>query len=303
MPVDSASFSSRLATAIRTKGNAVCVGLDPRKNMLPKGLLPDTWFDETDVVAQAYRTFCCSIIDVVAPLVPVVKPQLAFFEQLGPGGMRALKKVVAYARSANLLVILDGKRADIGSTAEAYADAYLGADSAWGGDALTISPYLGMDSIAPFVTTAVERQAGLFALVKTSNPGSGMFQDLKVDGVPLYHTVADRVEALAVETADDTGYGVVGAVVGATFPEQLAELRERMRHAWLLVPGFGSQGGTANDVMAAFDDQGLGAIINSSRSIIFAHERPGFDARFGHAKWEEAVEAATREMIDQLDAR
>ena len=297
---ESDSFSSRLAAAVKHKGSPVCVGLDPRKKMLPKGLLPATWFDETEAVAQAYRTFCCGIIDVVAPLVPMVKPQVAFFEQLGPAGSRALKKVINYARKAGLLVLLDGKRNDIGSTAEAYADGYLGVDSAWGCDALTINPYLGKDSMAPFVATALQRHAGLFSLVKSSNPESGMFQDLEFDGKRLYQIVADCVESLAVETADATGYGVIGAVVGATYPDELAELRQRMPHAWFLVPGFGSQGGTAADVKSAFDDCGLGAIINSSRSIIFAHERPDFDARFGHSQWQEAVDAATREMVDQL---
>jgi orotidine-5'-phosphate decarboxylase len=241
------------------------------------------------------------VIDVVAPLVPAVKPQAAFFEELGPAGMQALADVIRYAHDRGLLVILDGKRNDIDSTATAYARAYLGAESsAWGADALTVSPYLGADSIEPFVEVGRERGAGIFVLVKTSNPGGGQFQDLACEGRPLYRHVAEFVERLAADGAGASGYGDVGAVVGATWPEQLAELRQAMPHAWLLIPGFGRQGGTAGDVAAGFDSSGLGAIVNNSRGIIFAHARPEFAGRFKPAEWQQAVEAATREMIAQL---
>jgi orotidine-5'-phosphate decarboxylase len=163
-----------------------------------------------------------------------------------------------------------------------------------------VSPYLGDDSLTPFVDVAVQRQAGIFVLVKTSNPGGGMFQDLVAAGRPLYKHVAGHVERLAADTAGECGYGAVGAVVGATWPEQLAELREEMPHAWFLVPGFGSQGGTARDAAAAFDPQGRGAIVNNSRGIIFAHRRAEYAGRFGPSRWQEAVEAATRDMILQL---
>jgi orotidine-5'-phosphate decarboxylase len=242
------------------------------------------------------------VIDAVAPLVPAVKPQMAFFEQLGPHGMAALAQVVCYARDKQLLVILDGKRNDIGSTAQAYAEAYLsGTESGvWGADALTVSPYLGDDSLTPFVDVARRNGAGVFVLVKTSNPGGKLFQDLNVGGRPLYRQIGDYVERLAVETQGGCGYGLVGAVVGATYPEQANELREAMPHTWFLVPGFGSQGGTARDVAGAFDTQGLGAIVNNSRGIIFAHERREYAERFGEARWQEAIEAATRDMIAQL---
>jgi orotidine-5'-phosphate decarboxylase len=201
-----------------------------------------------------------------------------------------------------LLVILDGKRNDIGSTAAGYAEAYLGcgAASAWGCDALTVSPYLGDDSLTPFVETAQKQGAGIFVLVKTSNPGGKRFQDLVADGKPLYRHVAEHVESLAAATAGQGNYGCVGAVVGATYPEQLAELRQAMPHPWFLIPGFGAQGGTAKDCMAAFDKQGLGAIVNNSRGIIFAHSRPEYREKFGAGRWQEAVEAATRDMIAQL---
>jgi orotidine-5'-phosphate decarboxylase len=254
-------------------------------------------------VADAYVRFCNGVSDVVAPLVPIVKVQAAFFEEIGPVGMAAMRQVIEHAQSCGLLVIIDAKRNDIGSTAEAYARGYLGrGTSAWQADALTVSPYLGDDSLTPFVDVASKRGAGIFVLVKTSNPGGRLLQDLESDGKPLYNHVAAHVEGLAAVTAGQCGYGAVGAVVGATYPAQLVELRRTMPHTWFLVPGYGSQGGTAADVAAAFDTRGLGAIVNNSRGIIFAHERPEFKTRFGAADWQAAIEAATREMIEALAA-
>lgn len=293
-------FGDRLAAAVANYAAPVVVGLDPRKESLPKGLLPTSWGDETDAIAQAYQSFCFGVIDVVAGKVPAVKPQVAFFEQLGPAGMRVLRKVIVYARKNGLLVVTDAKRNDIGSTAQAYATAHLGEASAWHGDALTVSPYLGDDSLEPFTDAATENAAGIFVLVKTSNPGGGLWQDLVADGKPVYMHVADHVQSLAKKTVGEQGFGVVGAVCGATYPEQLAELRAAMPNAWFLVPGFGSQGGTASDVAGAFDERGLGAIVNSSRGIIFAHAREEFRETFGDAKWQGAVEAATDLMIEQL---
>lgn len=294
------NFGDRLAAAVRRCGNPVLVGLDPRVAQLPPGLLEASAKSPASKAA-AFRRFCCEVIDVVAPLVPAVKPQAAFFEQLGPAGMQALADVIQHARRAGLLVILDGKRNDIGSTAEAYAEAYLaGAENAaWGCDALTVSPYLGDDSLEPFVAASRASGSGIFVLVKTSNPGGGTFQDLLCDGRPLYRHVGDLVQRLASATAGTSGYGLVGAVVGATYPEQLAELRAAMPHAWILIPGFGSQGGTAADVAAGFHPSGLGAIVNNSRGIIFAHTRKEYAGRFA-TRWQSAVETATLDMIAAL---
>lgn len=293
-------FGDQLYEAVARTGTPVLVGLDPRLENLPAALRQDVDASDPRDVAAVFTRFCRDVIDVVAPLVPAVKPQAAFFEQLGPPGMRALAETVAHARQRGLLVIMDGKRNDIGSTAAAYADAYLGAESAWGADALTVSPYLGDDSLVPFFDVARQRGGGVFVLVKTSNPGGGLFQDLVADGSPLYRHVANYVEARASESVGAHGYGSVGAVVGATYPEQLVELRRAMPHTWILVPGFGAQGGTAKDVAAAMDSQGQGAIVNSSRAIIFAHARPEFKETFGESRWQGAVEAATLLMIDQL---
>jgi orotidine-5'-phosphate decarboxylase len=299
------SFSDRLAAACRKFKNPVVVGLDPRFEQLPTPLTQGIDVKNRAAVAEAYARFGCEIIDVVAPLVPAVKPQMAFYEQLGVEGMAALKRIVDHARRAGLLVILDGKRNDIGTTAEAYADGLLGADSAWGGDALTVSPYLGDDSLEPFVKTAVARDAGLFVLVKTSNPGGGQFQDRPLASTggalkTLYRLVAEEVERLASTSLGSSGYGPVGAVVGATYPEQLSELRQAMPHAIFLVPGYGSQGGTAQDCAAAFDAGGLGAVINNSRGIIFAHAKKPYAERFAAVNWQQAVETATRDMINEL---
>ncbi len=296
------SFSKRLTDAVLRRHNPVVVGLDPRFANLPFGLTEGVNERDRSAVASAYLKFCRGVIDVVAPLVPAVKPQAAFFEQLGPAGMTVLEATVRYAREKGLLVILDGKRNDIGSTAIAYAEGYLGPpdSSSWGADALTVSPYLGDDSLTPFMDVAVARGAGIFVLVKTSNPGGATFQDLVAQQQPVYRHVADWVQRQAAATAGTDRYGCVGAVVGATWPEQLAELRQAMPQAWLLVPGFGSQGGGPEDVRGALDQGGLGALINSSRAIIFAHSRPEYKDQYGDAQWQRAVEEAALEMIQQM---
>lgn len=304
-------FTDRLDAAVRTKGNPVVVGLDPRHEQIPAEIR-NAAQQRSSVLAEqvtgAYEEFCCRIIDVVAPLVPAVKPQAAFFEEFGPPGCAALERVIQKARRAGLVVICDAKRGDIGTTAEAYARGYLaGRDSAaaaWGADALTVNPYLGRDTLEPFVRVAVERGAGIYVLVRTSNPGAGTFQDLRENGVKVYQRVAAIVEELADSTrAGPNGtarYGAVGAVVGATYPQELAELRQTMPHVPFLIPGYGAQGGAGQDIAAAFAADGLGAVVNSSRGIIFASERKEYATRFGPADWEHAVEAATRDMIADL---
>ncbi len=252
-----------------------------------------------------FEEFCCRVLDIVAPLVPAVKPQAAFFEEWGPAGCAALARVIARARELGLIVVCDAKRGDIGTTAEAYARGYLaGADAAaapWGADALTVNPYLGRDTLEPFVRVATERGAGIYVLVRTSNPGAGTFQDMREsDGTTLYRRVAAVVEELADETRAGHRYGSVGAVVGATYPTELAELRQAMPHAPFLIPGYGTQGAGAKEVAAAFAADGSGALVNSSRGIIFAIERPEYAARFAPAQWEQAIEAATRDMIADL---
>jgi orotidine-5'-phosphate decarboxylase len=296
------NFADRLAAAIDRCGNCVLVGIDPRADMLPRSILSEPAGASLAQQAAAFERFGREVIDVVAPLVPAIKPQAAFFEELGPAGMQALAALIRYGQEKGLLVIVDGKRNDIGTTAAAYARGFLGRGSAWGADALTVSPYLGDDSLTPFVEVAQSQGCGLFVLVKTSNPGGRLFQDLVCDGRTLYAHVAAEVERLAEQTVGACGYGAVGAVVGATYPEQLIELRRAMPHTCFLVPGYGAQGGTAKDVTAAVDSRGHGAIVNNSRGIIFAYRNKTYSESFGEARWQEAVEAATRRMIAELAA-
>ncbi|MFM8290819.1 MAG: orotidine-5'-phosphate decarboxylase [Planctomycetia bacterium] len=298
-PGQVAPFATRLTAAVKARRTPACVGLDPRRESLPPAL-DAAAADDPRALAAIFSTFCREVIDAVAPLVPIVKPQLACFEALGPHGMAALADVINHAHARGLLVLADGKRGDIGSTAEAYADGWLGGP--WAADALTVNPYLGLDSIEPFVKTAADRGAGIFILVKTSNPGSKDFQELVCDGRPLYEHVAAGVEALAARTASAGTYGAVGAVVGATWPRQLDELRAAMPHAWILVPGFGRQGGRAADVRGAFHADGLGALVVSARDVIFAHARPEMNAGLAPHQWQQAVDRACHDMIDRLAA-
>lgn len=301
-------FATRLHDAVRRTRTAALVGIDPRLDLLPPSIVAEARSRETNEMLAACRAFVefsCRLIDVVAPLVPAVKPQAAFFEQYGPAGFAALGDVVAYARKAGLIVILDAKRGDIGSTAEAYAGGLIGGaepDQPWQADALTVSPYLGADTLDPFVKRAEAVGGGIYVLVRTSNPGAGTFQDVAQNGRKVFDIVAETVERLAASTADANGYGCVGAVVGATYPDELKALRAAMPHAPLLVPGYGSQGGTAADVAAATDANGLGAVINSSRAINFAYRDKQYAGEFGPDRWEAAAEAATRKMIADLGA-
>ncbi|HYT92475.1 MAG TPA: orotidine-5'-phosphate decarboxylase [Gemmataceae bacterium] len=295
-------FADRLADAVRRRGNAVCVGLDPRWDLLPVDVRRRHADGTLADAARAYEEFCLRVLDVVAPLVPIVKPQSAFFEACGPAGLAALQHVLRRARQCGLLTILDGKRNDIAATAEAYADAAFDGVSlgskrrpVWDADALTVNPYLGRDAVEPFLRSARRDGRGVFVLVRTSNPGAGQFQDLVCDGRPLFHHVAEAVGAWAGENRGRCGLGDVGAVVGATHPEELAAVRRLLPNVVFLVPGYGAQGGTAADVAAAFLPDGLGAVVNNSRGII-ASFRPDEPA------WEVAVEAATRATIAALAA-
>jgi orotidine-5'-phosphate decarboxylase len=304
------NYATRLHAAVQAKRTPALVGIDPRFDKLPRPCVeaaerqnpPDRW----SLIAAAFEIFAFELIDVVAPLVPAVKPQAAFFEECGPAGTAVLGRVMRRARERGLIVICDAKRGDIGSTAEAYARGYLAGEdpdaAAWAADALTVNPFLGPDTLEPFVTVAVERGAGIYVLVRTSNPGAGRFQDREGDAVPLYRDIGTVVEDLSNRHRGDEPFGPIGAVVGATCPEELAELRAAMPHVPFLVPGYGSQGGSAADVAAAFTADGLGALINSSRNINFAHLREPYREQFGDARWQDAVEAATREMIADLAA-
>jgi orotidine-5'-phosphate decarboxylase len=299
-------FADRLIAAVRRVGNPVVVGIDPRPEDLPTGFL-DRFAGDRAGVAEALRVFGCGVVDVASTSVAAVKFQAAFYEAFGPEGVAAMHATAGYASQRGLIVLIDGKRNDIGSSAEAYARAYLGKvpvggsfEPSWQADAMTVNPYLGSDGVLPFAKVAAREHKGAFVLVRTSNASAFEFQDLVADGRPLYRHVADRLARWAAPLRGESGYSLLGAVVGATYPAQLAELREALPGVFFLVPGYGTQGGSAADVAAAFDAEGLGAIINNSRGLTFAYRLPAF-ARFG-ADWQAAIAEAVREMSDDLAA-
>ncbi len=293
------NFADRLVSACREKGSAICVGIDPRVKLLPAEFKPRR--DTPSEQAEAVATWARELVAVVAPLVPVVKPTLAFFEALGAAGYRAYHETVIAAQEKGLIVIGDVKRGDLGSTAEAYAEAHF---DVIGVDAITVSPYLGRDSIDPFLPACRTGGRGIFVLVKTSNAGSADLQDLWTGDGPLSRRVAKMVREVGADPSlvGACGLSAVGAVTGATFPDELSQLRAAMPTTPLLVPGYGAQGGTAADCARAFLPGGIGAVVNSSRGITFAFRGGAHGERFGDARWRESVAAAVGEMRSALGA-
>ena len=260
------TFADRLAAEVERKRSQLVVGLDPNVDLMPVELRGD--------VAR----FCCGLIDSVAPHAVAVKPQLAFFEVLGPAGMAAFDQVCTYARRAGLLVIADGKRGDIGSTARAYSDAYLEGEPPRA-DALTVNPWLGRDSVEPFLGAVRRGGVGIFVIVRTSN-ASGDLQDAVLkDGRPMWHYVAGLVDEWGEGTVGDVGLNSVGAVVGATHPRAVAEARKLMPRSILLLPGVGAQGGAVSDLTRAFQSGPASALVNAARSVNYAFRESGSDYR------------------------
>ncbi|HEX7526792.1 MAG TPA: orotidine-5'-phosphate decarboxylase [Gaiellaceae bacterium] len=260
------SFADRLAAEVERKHSQLVVGLDPNVDLMPIELRGD--------VAR----FCCGLIDAVAPHAVAVKPQLAFFELLGPAGMAAFDQVCLYARRAGLLVIADGKRGDIGSTARAYSDAYLGGEPPRA-DALTVNPWLGRDSVEPFLGAVRRGGVGIFVLVRTSNSGGDLQDAVLKDGRPMWHHVAELVDEWGEGTVGEIGLNSVGAVVGATHPRAVAEARKLMPRSILLLPGVGAQGGSIADLTRAFQSGPASALVNAARSVNYAFRESGLDYR------------------------
>jgi orotidine-5'-phosphate decarboxylase len=281
--------------------NPTVAGLDPKLAYIPEYIKKEAFEqangDLLEGAAKALLAFNKGLIDALCDIVPAVKPQAAYYEMYGWQGMRALAETIAYAREKGMYVITDGKRNDIGTTMEAYANAHLGKTeiqgqmvSAFNGDCLTVNGYLGTDGIAPLLKVCKEYDKGIFVLVKTSNPSSGELQDQKLGDKTIYETMGQMCENWGTEVMGQYGYSAVGAVVGATYPSQLEELRAKMPHTFFLVPGYGAQGGGANDVAHAFDSHGLGAIINSSRGIMCAYQKQNLDEKeFAKAARDEAI--------------
>ncbi|MEZ5992497.1 MAG: orotidine-5'-phosphate decarboxylase [Planctomycetota bacterium] len=301
---NSQHYADRLQAAIEAKGAPICAGIDPRPEWIPQSFYDDAFEQhgksQTGVRA-AVRAFCMEVLEIVAPHVPAVKPQAAFFEALGVGGWDDFYAVCAKARDLGLLVIADVKRGDIGSTAEAYAQALFGSTEVKGVkiesahvDCATINPYLGGDSVVPFIDRARTHGGGLYVLARTSNAGSAEFQqlDLKHNGA-LVDEVARKIDAWGSESVGECGFSDVGAVVGATHVEPAQHLRKLMPRTPFLVPGWGAQGGHAAAVRACFDAEGRGAIVNSSRGVMHAYAA-GPLKDYGEAQWQSAVETAVK---------
>ena len=300
---------SQLIEKIQKTNAPMCVGLDPMLGYIPSHIVEKAFkeYGETlEGAAEAIWQYNKEIVDHTYDLIPSVKPQIAMYEQFGIEGLKIYAKTVDYCQKKGLVVIGDVKRGDIGSTSAAYAAGHLGSVkvgsnvcSGFHTDFITVNPYLGTDGVKPFVDVCNEADKGIFVLVKTSNPSSGEFQDRLIDGRPLYELVAEKVVEWGAASMDGT-YSNVGAVVGATYPEMSRVLRKLMPHTYFLVPGYGAQGGTAEDLKHCFNEDGLGAIVNSSRGIIAAYKQEKY-AKFGPEHFAEASRQAVLDMIADIN--
>ena len=300
---------NKLINKIQNTKAPIVVGLDPMLSYVPEHIQKKAFaeYGETlEGAAEAIWQFNKEIVDKTYDLIPAVKPQIAMYEQFGIEGLKAYKKTVDYCKSKDLVVIGDIKRGDIGSTSAAYAVGHLGkvqvGSKTYAGfdeDFATVNPYLGSDGVKPFIDVCKQENKGLFILVKTSNPSSGEFQDQKIDGKPLYELVGEKVAQWGEEHMGESGYSYVGAVVGATYPEQGEILRKVMPKSFILVPGYGAQGGKGKDLVHFFNEDGLGAIVNSSRGIIAAYKQEAY-AKFGAENFGDASRAAVEAMIADI---
>lgn len=300
----------KLIEGITKKNAPIVAGLDPVLSFVPENIKKEAFekYGETlEGAAEAVWQFNKGIVDAVYDLVPAVKPQVAMYEQFGLPGLSVFKKTIDYCKDKGLVVIGDVKRGDIGSTSAAYATGHLGkvktGSKSWtvfDEDFITVNPYLGSDGINPFIDVCIEEDKGIFVLVKTSNPSSGEFQDRIVDGKPLYELVAEKVAEWGSRCMDGS-YSNVGCVIGATYPEMGKALRKIMPHNYILVPGYGAQGGTAKDLKPYFNEDGLGAVVNSSRGIIAAYQQDKYK-KYGGENYAEASRQAVLDMKEDINS-
>jgi len=301
----------QLVSNIKKTNAPIVVGLDPNIDYVPSYILDKAIQDQGETLEAAGAAiweYNKGIIDACYDLIPAVKPQVAMYEQFGLPGLEAFKKTVDYCKEKGLVVIGDVKRGDIGSTSTAYAKGHLGGVTigstkcyGFNEDFVTVNPYLGTDGVKPFVDVCKEENKGIFVLVKTSNPSSGEFQDQKVEGKPLYEMVGSYVDKWGADVVGKSGYSAVGAVVGATYPEMGKVLRKIMPKAYILVPGYGAQGGTADGLKPYFNEDGLGAIVNSSRGIICAYKQDQY-ASFGEKNYADASRQAVIDMREDINS-
>jgi orotidine-5'-phosphate decarboxylase len=295
------SFADRAIRQIRRLGHPLCVGLDPHLDLIPEVFRRGSMQPNDPATVAAVEDMLLKVLERVGGLVPVVKPQIAFFERLGSRGLAALERICERSRQLGLLVLLDAKRGDIGSTAEAYAKAYFGYDAPLPVDALTVNPYLGLDSLEPFVKAAKTADGGLFVLVKTSNPGAADFQGLEASGEPLFAKVAGALAAEAEAWRGEEGWSSLGVVVGATQATDAPRIREKLPHSLFLVPGYGAQGAGAREALAGFvpgpKGRREGGLVNSSRGLVFAPALAGAPTA---AAWEKTFDQLLDQAIGEL---
>ena len=299
----------KLIEKIKETNNPTVMGLDPRYDMIPE-VVRKKYSNNLEGISKTILEYNKELIDNTYDIIPAIKPQLAFYEMFGIEGMKAFKETCKYAKEKGMIVIADAKRGDIGSTAKGYSNAYLGQTpiaeekiSVFDNiDFITVNPYLGVDSIKPFVEDCAEYEKGIFVLVKTSNPSSRELQDLKLEnGETVYEHVANLVEEWGEELRGKYGYSSVSAVVGATYPQQLKGIREKAPHTYFLIPGYGAQGGKANDIALGFDSNGLGGIVNASRSLMCAYKSDKWKEKFNEKEYGKATRAEALEMIEILN--
>ena len=299
-----------LIEKIKETGNPTVMGLDPRCDTIPE-CVKNKYSNDLEGICKAILEYNKELIDNTYDIIPAIKPQLAFYEMFGIEGMKVFKETCKYAKEKGMIVIADAKRGDIGSTAKGYSNAYLGQTligedklSVFDNiDFLTVNPYLGVDSITPFVEDCIKYGKGIFVLVKTSNPSSGELQDLKLEnGKTVYEHVASLVEKWGEDLRGKYGYSSVAAVVGATYPEQLKEIREKAPHTYFLIPGYGAQGGKAEDIALGFDKNGLGGIVNASRSLMCAYKSDKWKEKYVEAEYGKATRAEALEMKEVLNS-
>lgn len=297
-----------LIEKIKQTNNPTVIGLDPRYDMLPN-CIKQAYSGNIEKICEGILVYNKAIIDSVCDIIPAVKPQMAFYEAFGLDGIKCFQETCQYAKQKNMVVIVDAKRGDIGSTAESYSNAYIGKtkveDKLYGLDYIdfiTVNVYFGTDCVKPFIEDCKKYNKGIFILVKTSNPSSGELQDLKLEnGKTIYETMGNLVEDWGTQLIGENGYSSIAAVVGATYPEQLKTLREQMPHTFFLIPGYGAQGGKAGDIALGFDKNGLGGIINASRSLMCAYKSDRWKDQFSDEEFAKATRAEAIRMRDELN--
>ena len=303
----SQNMMDNLIKKIKEKNSPIVMGIDPRYEIIPD-VIKLKYPKDMDGFAKSAVEFAQKLIDATYDIIPAIKPQLAYFEMMGPEGLRAFKEIVDYAKSKDLIVIADAKRGDIGTTSQGYANTFLGEttlndykEKIYDTDFVTVNPYMGTDCVKPFIEDSKKYGKGVFVLVKTSNKSSGELQDLKLEnGNKVYEQVATLVEEWGKDLIGEYGYSSVSAVVGATYLEQLKEIRKLAPHTFFLIPGYGAQGGKAEDIALGFDENGLGGIVNASRSLISAYKSDRWKEIYKEEEFEKATRAEALRMREEL---